>query len=34
MGSNSPEFKKFYPFLAITLDYTDNIWQILQSLFW
>ena len=30
MGSNCSEFKMFYTFPAFTLDYTDNIWQILQ----
>ena len=30
MGSNCPEFKKFYTFLAINLDYTNNTWQFLH----
>ena len=30
MSKNEVEFKQFYIFLAITLDCTDKIWQILQ----
>ena len=29
MTSDSPEFKKFYNFPAFTLDYTDQVRQIL-----
>ena len=30
IGSNCPEFKKFYFSLAITVEYADNVWQILH----